>query len=39
MKSLASDPNDRYRTALEFGIALIEGSEGLDTNRLREMLG
>ncbi|UCD23115.1 MAG: serine/threonine protein kinase [Gemmatimonadota bacterium] len=39
MRSLASDPDDRYGTAREFGVALIEATEGVDTARLRQLLG
>jgi len=39
MKSLAPDPDDRYETALEFGIALLDAAEGMDTRHLRAMLG
>jgi len=38
MKSLASDPDDRYATAKEFGLALIDAGDGLDKNRLKSML-
>lgn len=39
MKSLAPDPANRYATAREFGMALIEAGDGLDKEKLRNMLG
>jgi serine/threonine protein kinase len=39
MKSLAPDPANRYATAREFGMALIEAGDGLDEEKLRNMLG
>ncbi len=38
MKSLASDPDNRYSTAREFGMALIDAADGVDASRLRSML-
>ncbi len=39
MRSLASDPDDRYNTARDYGMALIDATEGIDVARLRRMLG
>jgi len=39
MKSMESDPRDRYTNALEFGEALIEGWGGPDAERFRKYLG
>jgi len=39
MKSLASDPDDRYNTAQDYGMALIDATEEVDVARLRRMLG
>jgi hypothetical protein len=38
MKSLETDPNDRYITALDFGKALAEAAESGDRARLLRYL-
>ena len=38
MKSLATDAGDRYRTAWEFGEALIAAAEGSNQGELQRML-
>ncbi len=38
MKSLESDPGNRYATTLEFGKALLDAAEGVDKKRLKKLL-
>ena len=38
MKSMASEPDDRYATALEFGRAVINAYDGPGKERLRAYL-
>jgi hypothetical protein len=38
MKSLETDAGDRYRTAWEFGEALVAAAEGPNLSELRRML-
>jgi serine/threonine-protein kinase len=38
MKSLESEPDNRYATALEFGKALLDAGESVDKKRLKKLL-
>ncbi len=38
MKSLESEPGNRYGTALEFGKALLDAGESVDKKRLKKLL-
>lgn len=38
MQAMATEPSDRFRTALDFGNALINAYEGPDMDRLRDFL-